>query len=528
MATISVTIPSVTEYSVTPTRTSPSTFFADREARLSEEATRIPEQNAQAEALNTFKTQANAVKDEANTAASIVSSNTILAQSASASAVAAKVAIDGYVIPTTATDNLAELKTKRSAQFVASGTINKQDDSNVFSATIGNEYKMAKTDRFVNLDGNVFDTYGPELVTNGDFSDGTTGWATIGATIANGVCSFVDSSGNLTQHSILTLGTAYVVEFNISNYKSGGVARVYNGSYFVGDTINSNGKYKFAFTTNQTTFQMSAETPSCDFDIDNISVKEITTVDMTNYIPEVQVQDQATNGLVVQSSVNAGDYVVVDKEELVTNGTFDTDVVGWSILSGTPTFSSTGGQLLLTATGDDIIQTTLACNANTDYVLKYDFIKGTGSYEYIFVIDSSGTTLYDSENGIGADVSRTINFTTDTDTTVYIRIKTNVGTSYWDNISVQLKNDIYRAKVTAPALTELTNTTYYETRSYISNQVLAYRQSDGTLGYETLFVDATETDTANDVMTKNSWSKLSNGYYSKGLISATPMYLVQT
>ena len=66
MATISVTVPTVTEYTVTPSRTSPTTFFADRETRLSEEATRIPEQNTQATALNTFKTQANAVRDEVN------------------------------------------------------------------------------------------------------------------------------------------------------------------------------------------------------------------------------------------------------------------------------------------------------------------------------------------------------------------------------------------------------------------------------------------------------------------------------
>ena len=66
MATISVTVPTVTEYTVTPSRTSPTTFFADRETRLNEEATRIPEQNTQATALNTFKTQANAVRDEIN------------------------------------------------------------------------------------------------------------------------------------------------------------------------------------------------------------------------------------------------------------------------------------------------------------------------------------------------------------------------------------------------------------------------------------------------------------------------------
>ena len=66
MATITVTVPSVTEYTVTPSRTSPTTFFSDRETRLSEEATRIPEQNTQATALNTFKTEANAVRDEVN------------------------------------------------------------------------------------------------------------------------------------------------------------------------------------------------------------------------------------------------------------------------------------------------------------------------------------------------------------------------------------------------------------------------------------------------------------------------------
>ena len=66
MATITVTVPTVTEYTVTPSRTSPTTFFADRETRLNEEATRIPEQNTQATALNTFKTQANAVRDEIN------------------------------------------------------------------------------------------------------------------------------------------------------------------------------------------------------------------------------------------------------------------------------------------------------------------------------------------------------------------------------------------------------------------------------------------------------------------------------
>ena len=104
-------------------------------------------------------------------------------------------------------------------------------------------------------------------------------------------------------------------------------------------------------STGSTTISYYMSTAGDAF-IDSLSIKEITTVDMTNYIPEVVVQDQATNGLVVQSSVNAGDYVVVDKEELVTNGTFDTDTdwnkgIGWTI-DATNNFNAVGNN----ATGD--------------------------------------------------------------------------------------------------------------------------------------------------------------------------------
>jgi len=68
MPNITETIPRVVPYTTTPTRTSPSTFFEDRETRLQEEETRIPQQNTQADSINTFATQANALKDEVNTA----------------------------------------------------------------------------------------------------------------------------------------------------------------------------------------------------------------------------------------------------------------------------------------------------------------------------------------------------------------------------------------------------------------------------------------------------------------------------
>ena len=298
-------------------------------------------------------------------------------------------------------------RNKRLAQFVSSGTIDKQDDSNVFNAVVGNEYKFQDNSDYANLDGNIF------------------------------------------------------------NFPTG------------------------------------------------------TEIDMTGMLPEVIVQSQATNGLVVQSSVNAGDYVVVDKEELVTNGTFDTDTdwnkqTGWTISGGVATCNGTNSL---------IFQETLhGYKDGDDLVFKYDITAYTSGSVALRHEDTYGT----QRAAIGSYTEKiTLTGIDGIGDAVLLGIDSVNFIGSIDNISVQLKEDIYRATEDIPSLTSLTDARF-ETRAYISNQVLAYRQSDGTLGYETLFVDATETDTVNDVMIKNGYSKLSNGLYSKGLITVTPMYLVQT
>ena len=178
------------------------------------------------------------------------------------------------------------------AQYIASGSINAKKDDLVFNTAVGNEYKLADTGRFKNIDGNVI-----------EFPSGT-------------------------------------------------------------------------------------------------------TVNLANHIPEVQVLDQATDGLVVQSSVNAGGYVVVDGTEV---------------------------------------------------------------------------------------------------------------------------NDIYRATEDIPALTSLTDSRFEDrTQIGITNQVATTTLSDGTIYSEVFFNDCYATETVNDMWTKNGWSKLSHGLYSKGVMIGSPMGIWQT
>jgi len=72
----------VTPYTTTPNRQSPSTFSADRDTRLQEEATRIPQQNSMA-------TEMNAVAVEVNSNTTAAAASAVLAAASAATAMAA-------------------------------------------------------------------------------------------------------------------------------------------------------------------------------------------------------------------------------------------------------------------------------------------------------------------------------------------------------------------------------------------------------------------------------------------------------
>jgi len=444
--------------------------------------------------------------------------------------------IDAQIV----SDSISRDTIANQAKFVASGTINKQDDANVFKTVVGNEYKMANTDRFVNFDGNIVDTYGEELVTNGDFSNGTTGWVAGDSAIlsvSNGELEIKNGAsyfGYAKTTISCVVGKAYIINVYGRNGTSQPNIFFASGATTIESEIAGTGIFSYAIfraTSSSVVVNLSISSNVVGSTVyySNISVKEITTVDMTNDIPEVTVQDQATDGLVVQSSVNAGDYVVIDKEELITNGTFDTDTSGWSASNATLSVDTTRMKIT---------------NAATNYGYAYQLLSGlTIGAEYYFKADFTfnsngalwlgtllGTSNIYNSGTLTADKEVRTSFVA-TATTLYVTAINTLNTDALfilvDNISVQLKSDIYRAKQTAPASTILTDTTYYEDRTKfgITNKILATRRNDGTIKTEVCFVDTDIEDCGNAhiVMTDNGYSKLSNGLYSKGTDIVTPI-----
>lgn len=114
---------------------------------------------------------------------------------------------------------------------------------------------------------------GPELVTNGDFSSGTTGW-TVGAgwSVSGGAANASVSSAVLSQNSVFTSGKWYKLTFQ-QTFSTGSLQLRIAGAQNIG-YFNSSGvitAYVYATVSGALEFNGTSLTTV----IDNISVREI-------------------------------------------------------------------------------------------------------------------------------------------------------------------------------------------------------------------------------------------------------------
>ena len=118
------------------------------------------------------------------------------------------------------------------------------------------------------------DTVGPELIINGDFSDGINNWILMGVgqeTVVNEQL-ILRNSGKVRQENVVDTGKTYLGEITVSGLSTGHVD-IYIGSS-TSLTVNTNGTHTFAVTnpTNRTVYVYGSSI--WDGYIDNISVKE--------------------------------------------------------------------------------------------------------------------------------------------------------------------------------------------------------------------------------------------------------------
>jgi len=416
--------------------------------------------------------------------------------------------------------------------------VSKKLDNFVFQEDANFTYSVADKNRFVKFGDKVVDTYGEELVTNGDFSDGTTGWATARATISNqdgellivgdgsananlGTTSFSTSIGKMYK---LTVGKLTSIT-NESRF-------VYIGtSNGVGNILTQSnapsGEYYFVAESVETYIGLGGYANQSVI-IDNISVKEIQTADFTNTAPTVtEIITDGSNS--TSGAVAKGEYVLDGNGELVTNGTFDTQG-DWTFGDGTVAIS--GGELVFTNSGS-------AAQIYVGNLIAGETYSITGEVKTI----SSGELGfygYPTIGWIGTSRSTTGALTGTFVAgieTEWLWVNTSIGgcTATFDNISVRRVSDVFQAIDDAPLGTALTNTAYFQDKTQIgvTHQSLAYHAYNTiTSAYEgikteVLLTDTYAGDTTKEVMLANGFSEVSEFLYSKGSYLCLPVGLAQ-
>lgn len=185
--------------------------------------------------------------------------------------------------------------------------VSKKLDNFVFQTSSSFLNKVADKNRYVKFGEKVVDTYGPELITNGDFSNGTTGWITDG-NISNGVLNI--STAASTSYLTLSSNKTYIIKVSNINCRNLVLKYKTSASSFV----------TFATITTLGVTEIIISTPTLHLtgylylygtgSVDNISVREVQTAQFT--VPNVtEIVAESSGTTTVQ--VNAGDYVIQSK-----------------------------------------------------------------------------------------------------------------------------------------------------------------------------------------------------------------------
>jgi len=293
----------------------------------------------------------------------------------------------------------------------------------------------------VRFSDGVHDRLGDELITNGDFSDGTNGWAT----------DLVLEDGKFTSGSYIyqNLSLSYTKKYKITFYSS--VSGINIGCYGTGgynyfSQVNKGwNTYTVSPSHSNSRLQFDAfsEFP---FILDNISVKELPQFQLPK-APFAQgstseLLDDKVNGLVTQADHSKGD-IVVTGSELVTNGGFDSDVSGWNSQDTSTISYSTGRALIDTSASYGGITQTIQTVVGAEYEVACNIELGTSGSVQAYIVSPYIDISVIETSGIKS-LSATF-VATATSTDFIARCNNSSGTFYIDNVSVKLKDTAYVA-----------------------------------------------------------------------------------
>ena len=135
------------------------------------------------------------------------------------------------------------------------------------------------------------DTLGPEMISNGTFTDGSDWTAEAGWTISGGVATYDDTQDAVTLSQVdadmlgsIKINTNYKLEFTLNISSGVGDLQITNSSckaQYIARTLYANGHYTLYFTSGDwidikgIAFRAYTSGSSATFTLDNISLKEV-------------------------------------------------------------------------------------------------------------------------------------------------------------------------------------------------------------------------------------------------------------
>ena len=198
------------------------------------------------------------------------------------------------------------------------------------------------------------DTLGPELVTNGDFSDGTTGWSGFGAvwSVSGGRAVSSVSPYVAIEQNVFTLGKRYLVSIELISGPNQVYVQVNNGGYYT--TLTSVGVLSFItpIISAPNLSIITSGTVSGPASVDNISVKEIPGNHMLQSTSAARPLESArvnlltytedfSNGMWQEIAYGAGSVTKTPNYSLAP----DVTTTACRVVATAPTAGGTGGAL---------------------------------------------------------------------------------------------------------------------------------------------------------------------------------------
>jgi hypothetical protein len=265
-------------------------------------------------------------------------------------------------------------------------------------------------------------SYGSEQISNGDFSNGSTGWTVTNGTVTDKYNASMTAYQNGIKISTFSLTGTYKLIFDLT-ITSGNCK--FDGGGSNSQTYTTSGRKELTIT-NPTKFEFNAFNLGWVGTLDNVSVKEVIVADGDFTFARSSSGTRVNSeGLIETASVLGS--------ELITNGDFATDSdwtkgVGWTISGGTAN-SDNSGSGTRNLRQDNILE------VGKTYEIKFDLNITSGTLYLIF-----GGTL-----GLSQSQSYTLTRTS-TSTDLVFRNSNGNFIGSIDNVSVKevIENDVPR------------------------------------------------------------------------------------